>query len=343
MVTQTSSRAKKKQLSRRESLRGVSQRMEQLEPRYVLSASLEGFLSESLGSQGFVITNAITDEQVVYPTVPERIVGGHDRIDPNVNVDPEGNGTDLEKTADGGDPNAFAPFGAAIGLNFEGVTSGQSGFIPPDTMGAVGPDHVVELVNGGYRVFNNLDGSQLASSSLDAFWNAAGVNPISFSFDPRVLYDPGEGRFYASSVDNAQQNNRILVAVSDSANPLDGWTGFAIDSDSSNGRWADFPQMSYDADGVYIGVNMFDIAGGPALSTERSTLVLPLSDLLFAESQRCQSDATRRSCVHHRLFGSRGGLPERSDGRSALDLSRCDWRRYHSPRPTPRPGDKSQL
>jgi len=177
--------------------------------------------------------------------------------------------------------SAIAPFGAAIGLNFQSDNrSGGVTAFPPDTQGAVGPDHIVTFTNARYRTFNKLDGTMLEDELLDDFWLSAGVTPIVRSFDPRVLYDAEAERWYATSVDNPRQNNRILFAISQTADPTDGWTGFAVDSDSSNGRWADYPQMSFDDDGVYIGANMLDVAGGAVLSTERTTLVLPLNDLL---------------------------------------------------------------
>ena len=76
-----------------------------------------------------------------------------------------------------------------IGANFTGATVDASGFIPPDTNGAVGPDHFVELLNGVYSVYDK-SGVLLERSSLDAFWTRAGVQLDNFSFDPRVLYDP---------------------------------------------------------------------------------------------------------------------------------------------------------
>lgn len=42
-----------------------------------------------------------------------------------------------------------------IGQNFTGLTSGESpDQIPPDSMGAVGPKVFVELINGGYVVYD---------------------------------------------------------------------------------------------------------------------------------------------------------------------------------------------
>jgi hypothetical protein len=74
-----------------------------------------------------------------------------------------------------------------IGQNFTGSTFSASGFIPPDTMGAVGPDHIVELINGRYAVYDK-NGVSQQSSSLNDFWTNAGVTYAgSFTFDPRVV------------------------------------------------------------------------------------------------------------------------------------------------------------
>ena len=62
----------------------------------------------------------------------------------------------------------------SIGANFEGSNLGDSGYIPPDTMGAVGPNHFVELLNGRYAVYDKA-GAELSASSLNAFWSSAGV------------------------------------------------------------------------------------------------------------------------------------------------------------------------
>ena len=62
-----------------------------------------------------------------------------------------------------------------IGLNFTGSTFlVDSGSIPPDTMGAVGPSHIVELLNGHYAVYRKSDGVRVQTSSLDQFWINAG-------------------------------------------------------------------------------------------------------------------------------------------------------------------------
>ena len=63
----------------------------------------------------------------------------------------------------------------SIDLSFTGSSLLTSNFIPPDTMGAVGPDHFVELLNGRYRVYRNADGVPVQTSTLNDFWRAAGA------------------------------------------------------------------------------------------------------------------------------------------------------------------------
>jgi hypothetical protein len=164
-----------------------------------------------------------------------------------------------------------------IDLSFTGSSLLTSGFIPPDTMGAAGPDQFVELLNGRYSVYRNTDGVRVQTSTLNDFWRNAGVVPTgSFAFDPRVIYDASSSHWFAASADNPGQPNNFLVAVSNSSDPTQGWKGFAIPSDSAKSRWADFPTLGVNRDGVYLAVNMFPTTA----SFATSVLVLPKADLI---------------------------------------------------------------
>ncbi|MEQ9236503.1 PEP-CTERM sorting domain-containing protein [Coleofasciculus sp. E2-BRE-01] len=170
-----------------------------------------------------------------------------------------------------------------IGLNFTGSTFLEdSFFIPPDTMGGVGSEHIVELINGRYSVYEKTTGTPVQTSSLNQFWSDAGVSFSSFAFDPRVLYDPFSERWFATSVDNPGSDNNFLLAVSNASDPTAGWTGFALDSDSTNQRWADFPTLGFDQDGVYVSANMFPISGRGAGGVTTTTVAVPKNDLLAA-------------------------------------------------------------
>jgi Ca2+-binding RTX toxin-like protein len=151
------------------------------------------------------------------------------------------------------------------GVDFTATTF--NGSIPPDTMGAVGPSHVVELINGSYAVFDKTTGAQVDRSSLNNFWAEAGVAFGGSTFDPRIIYDAVAQRWYAIAVDNARTDNQLLIAVSRTKDPTDGWRGWSIDSDPNNLRWADFPTLGFDADGIYVAANMFAIAGRAATTT----------------------------------------------------------------------------
>jgi hypothetical protein len=137
-------------------------------------------------------------------------------------------------------------------LNFTGSTLFDSGFIPPDTMGAVGLNHIVELINGRYSVYRKHDGVRVQTNTLDQFWTDAGVSFQGFTFDPRILYDPVSHRWFAASADNRFGANHFLLAVSKSADPTAGWLGLAIGSASTDPLFVDFPTLGFDRDGVYL-------------------------------------------------------------------------------------------
>jgi len=167
-----------------------------------------------------------------------------------------------------------------VGQNFTGSNIGQSGFFPPDSMGAIGPDHFVELINGRYAVYDRDTGLTVQASSLNAFWNNAGGGYAgSFAFDPRIVYDKHSGRWFAAAVDNHSGNNNFLVAVSNTSDPTQGWQGFRIDSDTSDTRWADFPMLGVNSEGVYLSANMF-AQSGVSTSATTTMLVIPKADLL---------------------------------------------------------------
>ena len=128
---------------------------------------------------------------------------------------------------------AHANYVVSTGLDFTGSTyKTNSNFIPPNPMGGVGPNQIVELINGRYSVYNKTTGAQVQTSTLDTFWTNAGVSWSNYTFDPRVVYDPFSQRWYASAADNPGGANNLLFAVSKSADPTAGWTGWDIDSDA---------------------------------------------------------------------------------------------------------------
>jgi hypothetical protein len=173
--------------------------------------------------------------------------------------------------------------GAAMfttGLNFAGSTANNSIFIPPDTQGAVGPDHIVEMLNGVYAVYDKATGNLLTRITLEQFFIDAGLPTAAggFRFDPRLVYDPTVDRWFAVGIDGGTPNE-IFIAVSITDNPLDGFQGVSFVGDSIDGtRFNDYPTLGIDANGLYIGTNNFF---GPT-GFDTSIYSIPKADLLAA-------------------------------------------------------------
>lgn len=96
--------------------------------------------------------------------------------------------------------------------------------IPPDTMGAVGPDKVFVNVNSNYRVQDKTTGAALSTVSIETFWSSTGASGI---FDPRVQYDPYNNRWILAATSNSGTgNSSILVGLSATSDPLGSFTLF---------------------------------------------------------------------------------------------------------------------
>jgi hypothetical protein len=154
----------------------------------------------------------------------------------------------------------------AIGQNFTGSTYGSdSQNTPPDANGAIGPDYFMEFINGEAAFYNKTNVDTPIRITDVAFWSQAGVNISSDAVvtDPRVIYDPASGRWFASQVDASATAvdfthlaNNFLLAFSDSADPSGSWHGFIFRADPNTGRFADFPTLGVDASGVYLSGDM---------------------------------------------------------------------------------------
>jgi hypothetical protein len=173
-----------------------------------------------------------------------------------------------------------------IGLNVRGSTYGLNTTArPPDSDGAVGPAHFVELINGRFAVYRKSTGSVAQSKTDTSFWQSSGIAiPGAQSVsDPRVVFDPGSQRWFASSIlyDPASlANNSFVLAISSSSDPTGPWHGVSLVADPVNGDFADFPTLGVDANGVYLAANMFGPHNGPALGS--ALVSIPKADLLLA-------------------------------------------------------------
>src|SRR5437588_1341702 len=163
----------------------------------------------------------------------------------------------------------------SVGTSFTGATLADSGFVPPDSMGAVGPSQFLVTVNGRIRVFSKAGAVGSLDASLDSFFSSV-ISPGAnvHTTDPRVRYDALSGKWFVTAIDaNFAQaiptNNRFLLAVSDTGTITGGtvWTFFQfqqnlVSTPGDANDLADFPTLGIDANALYVGVNIFDGSNG---------------------------------------------------------------------------------
>jgi len=150
-----------------------------------------------------------------------------------------------------------------------------NGSFPPDVMGAVGPTQFVTFLNGRLRSFNKNTGAADGVLNLDPdVFFASVMTPLgglvtaNYTTDPRVRYDRLTGRWILVIIDvpldnsdNTVTGNRVLIAISNGPT-LTGstvWTFSYFTPDVA--AFADYETLGVDANALYIGTNMFSLAG----------------------------------------------------------------------------------
>ncbi|MCH7771195.1 MAG: hypothetical protein IIA49_09290, partial [Bacteroidetes bacterium] len=165
------------------------------------------------------------------------------------------------------DKNARLPGGGDIGTSFE-LNSFHShtmaNLIPPDPHVAVGPNHVITMVNSRFHIYDK-EGNLL--KNIDATAWTRQVFPVQIAFDPQIIYDHYENRWFMlwDDQDDASQTGNFLIAYSDDSDPLGTWYMYALDATLNGGTptdtWGDYPQIGYDDQAIYIMSRQFSFSG----------------------------------------------------------------------------------
>jgi hypothetical protein len=182
------------------------------------------------------------------------------------------------------------------GINLEDATK-ETTMITTDSMGAIGPNYVVQMVNFRIAIFDRRTTpmTRVREATLAEFFKVDRYPEGFVVGDPRIIYDPLSRRWFACGMDRPTvfKNNRILLAVSTDADPvpLDGGTNLT-DRSWITAKWkkyylkgnetnllADYPCLGLDANGVYIATSLFDYYGGSSVST-RKLVAIPKAPLL---------------------------------------------------------------
>jgi len=155
-------------------------------------------------------------------------------------------------------PGLNAP---TAGVGFDSIDytecCGGGGNVPPDPELAVGPNHVIAVVNVAFEIYNtsgaSLRGPTTFASFMNADPNCSGV------FDPNVLYDESADRFILG-ID--ADGTHYCLAVSQSGDPTLAWNLYSFATGSAR-DFFDYPHAGVGNDAIYMGGNIFRCGGGP--------------------------------------------------------------------------------
>jgi hypothetical protein len=145
-------------------------------------------------------------------------------------------------------------------INFDGVDSVTAGNLyPPDTHGAAGPAHFVQITNSHLDIYLKTAPNTLVKSvPLSSFFTYTAQD----LFDVRVIYDAQFGRWIisADAFPETTSLQKFFFAVSQTSDPTGNfYFNFVNVSDGLGGFW-DFPQLGMDQNAIIFTANFFDQA-----------------------------------------------------------------------------------
>jgi hypothetical protein len=149
-----------------------------------------------------------------------------------------------------------------VTTNFDGI--GATGFLPPDTVGAVGTNHYIQMVNTAFAVFDK-NGTLLAGpAKINSLWkNFGGPCETTNEGDPVVRYDHLADRWLVSQF--ALHEHMQCIAISRSNDPVaGGWYLYAFQTLDASGNAvdSDYPKIGIWPDGYYMSTQRGFPSGG---------------------------------------------------------------------------------
>jgi hypothetical protein len=154
-----------------------------------------------------------------------------------------------------GDMQPLAP---SVITNFQALEDNNTS-IPPDTMGAAGPSHLMTMLNTQVRI-QDKTGSNLSTVSLTTFWTS-GTGLSGNPFDPKIVYDSISGRWIATCDANSRSaSSRVFFAISSTNDPTGAWTYYWFVADATGTAWADYPGFGVNQTWIAITNNMYTVS-----------------------------------------------------------------------------------
>ena len=133
------------------------------------------------------------------------------------------------------------------------------GSTPPDSTGAIGPSHYVEMVNSQVGVYDRATLGLTSQIDLDNFVG----RPTNFQCDPQIVWDEQAGRWFYTALDcDGGSQNFLVFGWSKTASPT------PLPTSSGAGNWCrfsqatgsaidDYPKLATNDGHIVIGSNVF--------------------------------------------------------------------------------------
>jgi hypothetical protein len=191
-------------------------------------------------------------------------------------------------------------------VNVEGIPF--QGFLPPDTIGAVGPNHYVQSTNASTVLIFDKSGTVVAGPfPMDSL--APGGDPCTAgSGDPIILYDHLADRWQISEFINPGAGNRLCIYVSQGPDPVtSGWFFYGIPVPA----FPDYPKYAVWPDAYYLTTYEGAVLGVFALDRTAMLAGLPTTNVRFTVPSLISAPRDTRLLPAHLMVGPSppGGTP----------------------------------
>lgn len=145
--------------------------------------------------------------------------------------------------------------------SFDGISSDDNAsvhgarYLPPDTVGDVGPNHYVQAVNTLVRVYSKTGAPLTNAFLMSQLFSAVGAPcGTTDDGDPIVLYDQAADRWLISQF-VASAPYHQCIAVSQTGDPTGAYHAYAFQM--PNTKFNDYPHFGVWPDGYYMSDNQF--------------------------------------------------------------------------------------
>jgi hypothetical protein len=141
----------------------------------------------------------------------------------------------------------------------------QTNSIPPDPYLAVGPTHIMTVVNSNFSIWDK-EGNLIKEINADSWYR--NLMSTAAVFDPKVLYDLIDKRWIMVWLhqDDGLQQGIFFVSVSDDSIPTGNWYNWllpaTLNGTTTVNNWGDYQGVGFDKDAIYITANQWTFNGG---------------------------------------------------------------------------------